>query len=694
MLQKCIRNKGQKKGGIVMKNVKMAAKISLISIVILAIGLVGLWFAANRQMTKVMEESIIQQLNNSVEMQAEIVRNYVDKAETYLIGYAQAPIMSDALRDTSDETGKAGLQEYTDAYAETGDNLENIYAADYNSTVIASRVQGVIGVTLREGDALKQLQDALSKGMYNTGIMASKSTGAQVISMYYPVNDKDGQPLGYVGAAIYAGNLRDTLNGLAGVQEGSNYLLLDSASGSYIFCPEDEMIGTAVENEDILNIIEQAKNAGNQARSFEYVDSVTGKKTISAMYYMEERDWVLVALTDWDIAFAPVNMLSLTLAILCLTVLVIISFAIWFSVMMIARALSGEAAIIQEIGTLDFTGRQRLERYCGRKDEVGMIASAMKVLVDAMYSVVAGLKEKSRELQKTAGEMSENSASTSDAIRNVETAIQEISQGAGSQATETTNASERVIHIGNQIAETKEKSSRLSGVAERINHSSEEALQTLQILVKINEKAKAAVEQINRQTLNTNDSVLKIRDAAQLITSIAEETNLLSLNASIEAARAGEQGSGFAVVAGQIKKLAEQSNDSAKYIDKIIEALLEESSCAVQVMDEVKEIMMKQSEHLAETKDCFGEVSHNVEVTQSEISNIDYTISNMDKERDSVIDVVQSLTAIAEENAASTEESLASTEMVNGMIKEVAEVAKALEELADDIEKDISIFRV
>lgn len=677
-----------------MKNVKMAAKISLISIVILAIGLVGLWFAANRQMTKVMEESIIQQLNNSVEMQAEIVRNYVDKAETYLIGYAQAPIMSDALRDTSDETGKAGLQEYTDAYAETGDNLENIYAADYNSTVIASRVQGVIGVTLREGDALKQLQDALSKGMYNTGIMASKSTGAQVISMYYPVNDKDGQPLGYVGAAIYAGNLRDTLNGLAGVQEGSNYLLLDSASGSYIFCPEDEMIGTAVENEDILNIIEQAKNAGNQARSFEYVDSVTGKKTISAMYYMEERDWVLVALTDWDIAFAPVNMLSLTLAILCLTVLVIISFAIWFSVMMIARALSGEAAIIQEIGTLDFTGRQRLERYCGRKDEVGMIASAMKVLVDAMYSVVAGLKEKSRELQKTAGEMSENSASTSDAIRNVETAIQEISQGAGSQATETTNASERVIHIGNQIAETKEKSSRLSGVAERINHSSEEALQTLQILVKINEKAKAAVEQINRQTLNTNDSVLKIRDAAQLITSIAEETNLLSLNASIEAARAGEQGSGFAVVAGQIKKLAEQSNDSAKYIDKIIEALLEESSCAVQVMDEVKEIMMKQSEHLAETKDCFGEVSHNVEVTQSEISNIDYTISNMDKERGSVIDVVQSLTAIAEENAASTEESLASTEMVNGMIKEVAEVAKALEELADDIEKDISIFRV
>lgn len=290
--------------------------------------------------------------------------------------------------------------------------------------------------------------------------------------------------------------------------------------------------------------------------------------------------------------------------------------------------------------------------------------------------------------------MSENSASTSDTIKTVELAIQEIAQGAGNQATETTSASERVIHIGNQIADTKEKSSKLSSVAERINNSSEEALQTLQILVEINEKAKTAVEQINQQTLNTNDSVLKIRDAAQLITSIAEETNLLSLNASIEAARAGEQGSGFAVVAGQIKKLAEQSNDSAKYIDEIIEALLEESSCAVQVMDEVKNIMREQSEHLTATKDCFGEVSYNVEVTQREISNIDHTISTMDEERISVVDVVQSLTAIAEENAAGTEESLASTEMVNGMIKDVAEVARALEELADEIEKDVSIFQV
>lgn len=677
-----------------MKNVKMAVKISIISIVVLILGLVGLWFAANQQMTKTMEESIVKQLSASVEMQAEIVRNYVDKAETYLVGYAQAPVLAKALRKADDASLTAELQEYTDAYAATGDNLENIYAADYNSTVIASQVQGVIGVTLREGDALKQLQNAIAQGMYNTGIMASKSTGAQVISMYYPVNEAGGETLGYVGAAIYAENLRDTLNELSDEGEGSDYLLLDSASGSYIFCPEDEMIGTAIENTDILNIIEKAKNAKNQAISFEYTDSVTRKKVISAIYYLEERDWVLVALNDFDIAFSEVRELTGMLALLCFAVLVIISLAVWSCVTVIARDISREADIIQNIGTLDFTEKQKLERYCGRKDEVGMIADAMKVLVDAMYRVVEGLKEKSGELQEMAGEMSEASSSASGTIRNVETSIQEIARGAGSQAAETESASERVVQIGNQITKTKEKSSTLSGVAEQINNSSEDALETLQILVGINEQAKSAVEEINKQTLNTNESVLKIRDAAQMITSIAEETNLLSLNASIEAARAGEQGSGFAVVAGQIKKLAEQSNDSAIYIDQITEALLEESSRAVQVMDEVKNIMKAESEHLLSTKDSFEEVGQSVETAQKEIMDIDSMISHMDVDRISVVDIVQNLTAIAEENAAGTQESLASTEMVNGMVKDVADVAKGLAELANAIEEDMDIFKV
>lgn len=677
-----------------MKNIKMATKISVITIGILAIGLLGLWFVANQQMTGAMRTSIFQQLNNSVEMNAEIVRNYVDKAETYLTGYAQAPVVAQTLQNPGDAAATVQLQEYTDAYADIGDNLENIYAADYNSTVIASHVQGAIGITLREGERLEQLHSAIADGLFNTGIMASASTGAQVISMYYPVYSKEGQPVGFVGAAIYAENLRDTLNTLSGENEGSSYMLLDAAAGTYIFCSDDELIGATIENKEILNMIEQVKGTQDKEASFEYVDASSGRKMISAAYYMEERDWILVMVSDWNIAFASVHKLTNMLALLCLVVLAVISLTVWGCVSMLARDISDEAGIIQNIGTLDFTDRQKLEKYCSRKDEVGMIADATKELVDAIYHIVVELQTKSVELQRTAGEMNENSSSTLDTVRTVELAIQEIATGAGNQATETENASESVVHIGNQIAETKEKSSVLYEVAENINNSGKEAIETLQTLADINMRAKDAVEKINEQTLTTNESVLKIRDAAQLITSIAEETNLLSLNASIEAARAGEQGSGFAVVAGQIKKLAEQSNDSAKYIDSVIDILLQESSEAVQIMDDVKDIMKMQSERLNDTEECFREVARNVEVTQQEISGITNNISVMDDERTEVVDVVQNLTAIAEENAAGTQESLASTGIVNDMVKKVADAAKELADLANEIENNISIFKV
>lgn len=674
-----------------MKNVKLAAKISVISIIMLVIGLLGLWFVTNNQMTKVMEESILQQLSSSVEMQAEIVKNYVAEAETYLTGFAQAPEVAKGLRDSGNSVAVEELQKYTDAYAGIGD-LENVYVADYGSTVIASHVQGAIGATLREGDSLKQLQDAIAGGIYNAGILTSQSTGKQVISINYPVDDENGQHLGYVGAAIYAEGLRDTLNELSGEAEGSSYMLLDAAKETYIFCQQDELIGAQIEDENVLQMLASANNTGGQVEFLEYTDRESGEEVISAVYYLAERDWVFVVLKERSIAFSSVRTLTGMLAVICVIVLVLISAAVWCCVSMLARDINKEADIIQGLGTLDFTKKQELDRYCGRKDEVGLIAEATKTMIDSVFQAVSEVKARSTELQKTATLMSENASSTTDNIMNVENAIREIATGAEGQATETEKASESVLHIGNGIVETKEKSAKLSDVAEKISDSSKEALTNLKTLVEINEQVKDAVEQINAQTLTTNESVLKIRDAAQLITSIAESTNLLSLNASIEAARAGEQGKGFAVVAGQIKTLAEQSNDSAKYIDQIIDTLLQDSSNAVQLMNDVKNIMDTQSERLIVTENRFEEVGQEVAATQTAVKDIDKAISNVDLERESVVDVVQSLTAIAEENVASTQESLASMETVSGMVKDVAEIAGQLTDLADAIESNIEIF--
>ena len=108
---------------------------------------------------------------------------------------------------------------------------------------------------------------------------------------------------------------------------------------------------------------------------------------------------------------------------------------------------------------------------------------------------------------------------------------------------------------------------------------------TLVELDSINLQTKDAIAMISEQTDDTNKSALEINEAISIISSIAEETNLLSLNASIEAARAGEQGKGFAVVAAQIQKLAEQSNDATDKISLIVKTLIDDSEKAVETMN-------------------------------------------------------------------------------------------------------------
>ncbi|MDE7297370.1 MAG: Cache 3/Cache 2 fusion domain-containing protein, partial [Lachnospiraceae bacterium] len=617
----------------------------------------------------------------------------VNQSEAYLVDYAQASELLRLFENPGSETAARELQEYTERYAAVGENLENIYASDWNSTVVASRAQHMIGVTLRQGESLAQLQAGLSRGMHNAGIMASQASGLQVISLCYPVKNADGVPVGYVGAAIYASGLRDNLNELYGETSGNQYMLLDAAAGLYIFCPQDELIGTAIEDEDHLEILRRAKGAKG-ASSYEFKDTESGREMISVMHYMEDRDWVFVVLTDRADAFAPISRLLGMVVLLSLLVLVVVSAVVWVCVAALAKDIHREAEIIQELGKLDFTKKEKLGIFIGRGDEVGMIAGATKALVDSIHTVLLKLREQSGELQRTSREMSDNSNSTSNTLRSVESAIQEISSGALSQASETEKASESVVRIGDQIKEAKSRSTELDAVAARISISGNQALGTLQTLVEINRRARAAIEKINEQTISTNESVLKIKDAAELITSIAEETNLLSLNASIEAARAGDQGRGFAVVADQIKKLAEQSNSSAQFIDNIIISLLEESSEAVKVMDDVREIMEQQSGHLTMTEDRFNEVNRDIEITKNGISGISSSITNTDSEREGVVDAVQSLTAIAQENAAGTEESLASIGMVNTMVQDVAEAANQLAQLSDTIDQNIRIFTV
>ena len=255
-------------------------------------------------------------------------------------------------------------------------------------------------------------------------------------------------------------------------------------------------------------------------------------------------------------------------------------------------------------------------------------------------------------------------------------------------------ATENVILMGNMVEETSQEVDDLIDNANDMKRSSEEAFVTLTALEKINDQAREAIEVIYEQTNTTNESAMKIREATSLITSIAEETNLLSLNASIEAARAGEQGRGFAVVAGQIQKLAEQSNDSARQIENIIDSLITDSEKSVATMEEVKKIINSQNESVGRTNDIFVQVQTGITGSMDGINRIADKTKKLDAARVNVVDVVQNLTAIAEENAASTEETSASVTEVSSIVYNISENATQLKDVATRLENNMNIFKI
>ena len=676
-----------------MKNIKLATKISIIVISILTIGLVVLWKSTDLKVSSIMKDQIMDEMDDALKTRGKIIEQYVQEAESYLIALGQSLELKEALKNPNDPAVIANAQSYTESYAQVNKNLENVYLGDYNTKVLTSFVKGPIGKTLREGDALKQLHDEVfdSKDIWNTGIMASLSTGEQVVSMYYPVYNGN-EPLGYVGGAIYAQDLKNTLDGMTEGENKTDYMLLDAAKSTYIFCPDQEKIGAEIQEENISKVIELAKGSDGAAASHEFVEN--GKDMLALYQYMPDRDWVLVILTDREVAFAPVYQMTILLLIICAVILVVISLGVWGSGQFIAKDIVKVSQMIHEIGTLDLTLRHKLERFGSRKDEVGMIAKATQHLTDAVSHAVQMIQEKSSELLDVSETLHSGADITKGSVENVEKAINEIAESTIQQATDTQQAVGTVRHIGEAIEKTMNETETLSEYAGSIQKTSEEMRNTVRGLSEVNGNTEQAIDEISAQTISTNESAMKIKDAAQLITSIAEETNMLSLNASIEAARAGEQGRGFAVVASQIQKLAEQSNDSAKLIDSIIVNLIEDSNNAVETMHKMKDIMLEQSKQLTYTEEQFSEIYSNIEVTKQGITTIYDSVRNMNKERLVVVDVVQKLSEIASDNAAGTEQILASTEMLETTVRDVSDASEQLVTVSSNIGESVSGFTV
>uniref|UniRef100_UPI003FEEA255 methyl-accepting chemotaxis protein n=1 Tax=Agathobacter sp. TaxID=2021311 RepID=UPI003FEEA255 len=477
---------------------------------------------------------------------------------------------------------------------------------------------------------------------------------------------------------------------LEGIDSSYGYIV--STDGTMLYHPTAEKIGQPVENETVKKIIAEVE-AGKTPEP-EVVSYMFDGTQKYAACYVSENGFIFVMTADDTDLLEAANKLQARGLGTAVVVLIFGVFVAWICARRMTRPLIRMTSAVDRIAGFDLTEDPELIALDKNKGETGAIAHAVLHMKQALRSMVQQIREQSANIHQASGQLEENATATSGNVDSIETAVNEIATGATNQATETQRATEDVVMMGTMIEDTSTQVENLNSTAVEMSNASASARDALEELNHINEKAIESIEVIYQQTHTTNESALKIKDVTELIASIAEETNLLSLNASIEAARAGDAGKGFAVVASQIQKLAEQSNASTKKIDDIIHMLLTDSENAVHTMEEVREVMHQQSEKVEQTKQVFGSVNQGIDQSISGMEAISEHTRQLDHARENIVDTVQNLSAIAQENAASTEETNAVVMEIGGVMQQISGNVQGLRRIADILEKNVETFKL
>ena len=328
------------------------------------------------------------------------------------------------------------------------------------------------------------------------------------------------------------------------------------------------------------------------------------------------------------------------------------------------------------------------------KDEFAMFANSLNSFMDVLEGTVSKIKNMTNVLADS-GDALEGSATKSKEIAaNINDTIKQISDGALEQARDVENSSRQVVDIRESINQIFGSVTTLSEKTDEMNVSGKEATDTMTDLTRSSDSTTEAFTKIADQVKKTDESVGEIQEAISLIQSVANQINLLSLNASIEAARAGEAGKGFAVVASEISKLADQTNQSATIIEGIIRMLSEESNRTVETINEVTELIQNQKSDIDNTYEIFSNVSTGIDFTQGAVTQVLSDAKICENASETVVDLMTNLSAISQENAASAETTSNAMEELNAETVRLADTSAQLKQIADNLKEDLDFFKL
>ena len=530
-------------------------------------------------------------------------------------------------------------------------------------------------------DYIKKVRE--TKKPYMTGPSVSGTSGKLITIIAYPVLDNSQNLAGIVYGTIELDSISDLVGGIQYMETGRVYIAdQDGITIAYAQQPEDvgKMDLTQTETNGktldpkLVEGFKQAASTHEQVATEYTTSHGVASQAVLTPIELGNRTWIAVAVAPLAEVRADAYTLAKILVGVGIFMFLVIAIIIWGSATKMSQPVEILKAECDILNEGDLTDRPVC---CTSGDELGALANGFSQMRETVRGLLKEIAKHAERVSASSEELTAAAHQTAEAATQTANQVVDIAEGINHQSESIATANTAVQDISSQSESVSTNADAIAAVTEMTVAEVGRGKNAVQDIVK-------AMDDINVGTGTVQRSIGKL----------AEQTNLLALNAAIEAARAGEAGRGFAVVADEVRKLAEESGNSSQKIAQLVANIQEDMKEAVEASEQSTKSVEGSRQSVQEADTIFESIQVSIEALAGGIRDVSSNITAVSDAAKSMATEMESIAKISHENASRTQSVSATTEEQSASSQEIAASTRVLAELAQELEANVQKFKL